>query len=69
MIEEIDKTYEQIENKIDEIIKNILNKNVNDISKNEFDMLMTRLSDIRLLQNEEKSKERMIKLFGEIINN
>lgn len=59
---------EQIENKIDEIIKNILNKNVNDISKNEFDMLMTRLSDIRLLQNEEKSRERMIKLFEEVIN-
>lgn len=59
---------EQIENKIDKIINNILNKNVNDISKNEFDMLMTRLSDIRLLQNEEKNRERMIKLFGEVIN-
>ena len=59
----------RIENKVNEIIECILVKDVKDISKDEFDILVSRLTEIKIEENNKESRERVAKLMAETFGN
>ena len=55
---------QQIENKINEIIENIIKKPANEITMDDYTILSSELRDIRFRESQEDSRSRMAELLA-----
>ena len=58
---------ERIEKKLEERLKNILNKDVEEITSEEFSILSTKLNDIKFEETKEERDKEFVELFSKIL--
>lgn len=58
---------ERIEKKLEERLENILNKDVEEITSEEFSMLSTKLNDIKFEETKEERDKEFAELFSKIL--
>lgn len=58
---------ERIEKKLEERLENILNKDVEEITSEEFSILSTKLNDIKFEETKEERDKEFAELFSKIL--
>lgn len=58
---------ERIEKKLEERLENILNKNVEEITSEEFSILSAKLNDIKFEETKEEKEKEFAELFSKIL--